>query len=891
VWPRPEGFGPRRISPRFPFCNVFVLERTACMVKRIAFFALFLFGGLAGPAVRADDATGKPLVVVVGIDKYQDPQINARKHAEADAKALADLFLAKDRLGADPDRVKVLLGSGAGDQQATKDNILKALKWLEKTAAKDDLVILAFFGNGAPVGERASIFAVDSTYKDRAKDAVAAIDIEHAIDNLQSQRFLALLDVHFLGFDLGKEKMPDLNSRNILRAFLSQGDEEKDPQPSRVLFISGAASKPSLDLDKHGIFAQALLDGLNGKADADGYEGDGNIMVSELAKYMRKAVGDLARANGQTAEQRKQQGGILEAQTADFVVAYNPKAHAAALERLKKFAEIAAEQKLDKKIAEEGHNLLTRMPKREAQQNLRKAYQQLVDGKLDVAGFNTARAAIIDNMKLAEREATKYSVTVLKAADLVRRSYYKEVAKAPLIGHAIEGLFKSVDEKVPSDIKERIAGVKGMKDVELLRLLNDARIHLGKREDLDKGQDITYSLNALLGKLDKHSGYIPPEVVDRFQSDTEGSFRGIGVQIRRNEATDQLQVITPMYNSPAHKAGLKADDIITTIIAEVDPKTGRAYDEPKITPTKGMTTEDAVKIIKGKVGTRVKVLVEREGSDKPLEFTLVRNEVEVESVLGHKRNDKDAWNYVIDPENKICYVRLTGFTKKTFIDLEKVMKQLYKEGVKGFILDLRFNPGGLLDVSINIADLFIDDGLIVTIRKRDGTEDSYVGKSDGSYTSFPMVCLVNGGSASASEIVSACLQDHGRAIIMGSRSYGKGSVQTPMRFDNQSILKLTTATFWRPNGKNLHKASTKGLDSDEWGVSPNKGFAINLSKKEDNDLFDYLREAEIIRVKGAKPPPEFADFRDRQLDMALQYLRGQIQTASRKDIKRDIENR
>jgi len=161
----------------------------------------------------------------------------------------------------------------------------------------------------------------------------------------------------------------------------------------------------------------------------------------------------------------------------------------------------------------------------------------------------------------------------------------------------------------------------------------------------------------------------------------------------------------------------------------------------------------------------------------------------------------------------------------------------------------------LLDSSIKISDLFMDDGMIVTVRDRSGKETSYLGRSDGSYLTFPMVCLINGGSASASEIVSGCLQDHGRAIIMGSRSYGKGSVQTIHYFDpnKSSRLKLTTATYWRPSGRNIHKADTSGKDTDEWGVTPNKGFEIKLSKKEDGDLFDHLRDAEIIR---AGPPKE-----------------------------------
>src|SRR3981081_1670450 len=135
--------------------------------------------------------------------------------------------------------------------------------------------------------------------------------------------------------------------------------------------------------------------------------------------------------------------------------------------------------------------------------------------------------------------------------------------------------------------------------------------------------------------------------------------------------------------------------------------------------------------------------------------------------MGYKRNADDSWNYVIDPENKLCYVRLTQFSGNTARDLERLMKNLNQAGIKGFILDLRFNPGGLLDSAVKISDMFIDDGLIVTIRPRNGPETSYIGKSAGSYPSSPMFCLVNGGSASASEIVSACLQDHGRAIVVG----------------------------------------------------------------------------------------------------------------------------
>jgi carboxyl-terminal processing protease len=210
---------------------------------------------------------------------------------------------------------------------------------------------------------------------------------------------------------------------------------------------------------------------------------------------------------------------------------------------------------------------------------------------------------------------------------------------------------------------------------------------------------------------------------------------------------------------------------------------------------------------------------------------------------------------------------------------------------------LRFNPGGLLTSAIEISDLFIEDGLIVSIRERGKPEKSYVGKADGSYLAFPMVCLINGASASASEIVSACLQDHLRAIVIGSRSYGKGSVQTMHPFaetrifspdkKTPGILKLTTASFWRPSGKNLNKASTKGGEDDEWGVTPNAGYVIDLSEKELDDLQNHLRETEIIRSPNYKPDTTKTEFRDRQLDTALEYLRNQIKVASKAASRKD----
>ncbi|MCS7045905.1 MAG: S41 family peptidase, partial [Gemmataceae bacterium] len=549
---------------------------------------------------------------------------------------------------------------------------------------------------------------------------------------------------------------------------------------------------------------------------------------------------------------------------------------------------LVAEKKIDKAIAEEGRHLLRRMPKLETLQKLRKEYQKLVDGETELAAFLERRDEVRGELKLSERDANHYALMVMRAIKMVRDNYVKETNMGTMAVDAIKGMYKSVNETIPSHLKDRLDNAKTLKEVDLVKLLTESRLHLGKREDLGDGNDITVSLQAMLGKLDKHTDYIAPEKKTRFEQETRGQFTGIGVQIRRSASRDMLQVVTPLMGSPAYKAKIYANDIITTIIREVDSD-GKPLSKPEVISTKGMSTEEAVKKILGKPGTKIKIIIEREGVDKPLEFNLIRGKVEMETVVGFKRKADDHWDYVIDPENKICYVRLTQFTENTYRDLEKVMRRLTKEvGIKGFVLDLRFNPGGLLDSAVKISDLFIDDGLIVTIRPRNGPETSYVGRSDGSYTTFPMVCLVNGFSASASEIVAACLQDHGRAIIVGSRTYGKGSVQTINNFQTGGKLKLTTASFWRPSGRNLNRGNVEHRDDDPdvWGVSPNEGFALKLDAKERNDLQDFQRENEIIHRPGYKAPEGKAEFKDRQLELALDYLRGQIRIANANGAKK-----
>lgn len=861
----------------------------------------------AALAAEEKAAAGKPQahVVLVGINDYADKQIKPRKFAEEDAKALCDLFTDKRYLGVEGDNIRLLLGNAdekRHSQPATRANIIKALHDTVAAAKTKDLVLFAFFGEGAPQGERTCYFASDSTFKDRQKNAVAAGDIQQEVEKLKKDtHFCAFIDVNYRGFDAGKDPVPDANPSDFYKQFFGNDDEEKAVPTGRVVFWANMGSGQPLDLEKHGSFGQVLLDGLSGKADKEGYEPDGIVTVDELADYVDKELGGLIRKRAKTKEDRREERRmypfVIGGRSSHFELTRNPAVTAKVEERLAKLAKLSEENKITKERTDEGRKLLERMPKLESQRTLRKKYQQLVDGGLSSDDFEKARTEILDNTKLKRSAALAFAAKVIQATETIRDNYVKEQKQEDLVVWAVKGMYQRLEEKIPPDIRERLDQTKDLGEKELTALLADVRERLGNREDLANHKDLDIALQRMLSHLDPYTTYIDPETKKQFEQEMSGNFPGIGVSIRKDTSRDMLLVVTPIRGSPAYKArpnnmevsetevGLKAGDVITKIIREVDSE-GNTLNPPEVLSTQGLPLSDAVKKIKGKAGTKVKLQIDREGYDKPLDFEITRNRVELESVVGMRRNDDDTWNFAVDAQEGIYYIRLTSFAQKTFAELQKVMKDLNKKGIKGLVLDLRFNPGGLLSSAVNISDMYIDDGLIVTVKPRVGREEAYIGNHADSYLNFPMVCLVNGGSASGSEIVAACLQDHKRALIVGERSYGKGSVQNVQQFEDGD-LKVTIASFWRPNGKNLARLTPAGKpagENEEWGVHPDKGYLIKFSEKERDDLHDSQINQEVIprrdHLVKEKDKEDKSDFRDRQLEKGLDYLRGLIKTTA-----------
>ncbi len=283
------------------------------------------------------------------------------------------------------------------------------------------------------------------------------------------------------------------------------------------------------------------------------------------------------------------------------------------------------------------------------------------------------------------------------------------------------------------------------------------------------------AIRGMLSTLDPHSAYMTPEMYQEIQVETKGEFGGVGIQIGIKDS--RLTVIAPIEGTPAYRAGIKAGDFITRV---------------NDLATKDLTLMDAVHKMRGPKGTKVALTVERAGSPEPLVFHLVRDTIKIRSVRSE----------VID--GKLGYIRLTQFQEATGDDLGRVLQEFQEKNLQSTILDLRNNPGGLLTSARDVSEHFVGPGkLIVYIKTRDGRKDEYISRAKKEPTDRPMIVLVNQGSASASEIVAGALQDWGLAAIVGTTTFGKGSVQTILPLSDGSGLRLTTAKYYTPKGRSI----------------------------------------------------------------------------------------
>jgi carboxyl-terminal processing protease len=368
------------------------------------------------------------------------------------------------------------------------------------------------------------------------------------------------------------------------------------------------------------------------------------------------------------------------------------------------------------------------------------------------------------------------------------------------------------------------------------------------RKDYVDGQGVTYqdlvygALKGMLNTLDPHSEFMEVDKYRELQNDTQGAFGGLGivVSVRDNRVT----VVAPMDESPGFKAGILTGDQIVRI----DGKN-----------TEKMTLPEAVKTLRGEPGTEVKITVFRPSANELKEYTLKRETIKVDMVKDlHGKKEFQLG------ENKIGYIRLVQFGEKTSDELERALRKLKDQGMQALVLDLRWNPGGLLEQAVDVCEKFLPRGqLVVTTEGRNSSQNSarYASGRGDQVKNIPMVVLVNLGSASASEIVAGCLQDLKRAIVLGERTFGKGSVQSIIPLQDGSALRLTTAKYYTPSHKVIH----------EQGITPD--IIVPMTDEEDRDIqlqrapggMESLPERERERVTHA---------RDLQLERAMDLLKG-----------------
>lgn len=337
-------------------------------------------------------------------------------------------------------------------------------------------------------------------------------------------------------------------------------------------------------------------------------------------------------------------------------------------------------------------------------------------------------------------------------------------------------------------------------------------------------------VSGALRPLDKYTDMLWPVDIDEFNKHTQGKFSGVGIRIQKLPK-GPIKVISPLEDTPAYLAGLQPGDLIIKIEGE---------------PAKKFSIRKAVNAITGEPGTFVRLTIRRPTTKEEFEVRLQRQVITIYTIKGFARDEQGKWKYMIDPDNKIAYLRLTNFTETSTDELREAITGLLTEGMRGLILDLRDNPGGTLKAAVEVSNLFLEnDKLIVSTKDRNGKPWEVSASGKAHFSDFPIVVVANSVSASAAEIVTGALQVHKRALIVGERTFGKGSVQQVLQLNTTppAYLKLTTAHYYLPNGRCLHREE----DSVTWGVDPD--IPVKLVPKENYKIREQRMKTDILKGK------------------------------------------
>ena len=385
-------------------------------------------------------------------------------------------------------------------------------------------------------------------------------------------------------------------------------------------------------------------------------------------------------------------------------------------------------------------------------------------------------------------------------------------------------------------------------------------IHERGLRPIDRDTLFSAAMSGMAQTHDSYSTFISQAESERFLQVLDQRLSGIGVGVEKDSGSGEILVVSTMIGvpHPAYDAGMRTGDKIVSVAGE---------------PVAGKSLSEITALIRGERGTPISIAVIHDGEKEPETLKVMRRDIAIDSVLGDVRKTDGSWNYSLETNPHIAYFQITDFGDRTVKELSKALTMLQKTGtVAGAIVDVRDNAGGYLSAATGVCDLFLKDGIIVTTHGRAGRlQESYRATQEGTYEGFPLVVLINDQSASASEIFAACMQDHARATIVGTQSFGKGSVQQMIPFADGSILKLTTATYHGPSGQNIdrYRGSTK---KEDWGVRPTAGMEVTMTKD-----VDKARRTAREKRNGFRPEAENLQTApavdDPQLKKAIEHLR------------------
>ena len=404
----------------------------------------------------------------------------------------------------------------------------------------------------------------------------------------------------------------------------------------------------------------------------------------------------------------------------------------------------------------------------------------------------------------------------------------------------------------------------------VMNLVESQYYYPGDDSPITKDELLQRAMGGMLRSLDPYSAYLPPVAYDKMSETLDQRFAGIGAELALAPKTKALTVTALIYGSAAQKAGLQPGDEILTI----DGK-----------PTKGKSVSQAVEQLRGHPGEVVALSVQRAGTEQPIPIDITRSVIATASAVGDRRLMDGQWKYFLPEASDVAYIRITGFGFQTAKEMSRLIPALLKKGMRGLIIDLRGNPGGTLNSAVELCNLFVpENDVIVSIHSRKTVRDIKAEKGD-KFRSFPMAILIDGQTASASEIVSSCLQDSSgktapdgstlNVKVIGSRSFGKGAVQDMFALPpGQGAVKFTVAGYVSPSGKNIHRFPN-AKPTDQWGVMPDEGFEVKLSEEDEVKLHYWrmLRSMSIdLSVPGDDPPFGEPSKYDPCVKRALEFL-------------------